>query len=305
MTARNLLLGLILLCGLPAAMARAEVRFENVIASDTLGRPVRYAIYLPPGYDEDSRDYPVLYLLHGGGTGQPADWFTLAGIDQMLDRLIGTGEIRPLIAVAPDGRRAGDSDIATYFLDDRDGESRWGTMFLEDFIPGVETRHRTLGGGDARALLGISMGGLAATVFQLRAPGAFAGTAAISAAFRTEAQVLGLSPDAYRSRYAGLLGADLEGDARLNEAWDALLPDTLVSETEPARFARVPRLYFDIGADDPFFEGTADLHVALRDAGIRHRFRVTEGGHDWPFWRASLDDALRHVNAVLTRDYGE
>jgi len=78
-----------------------------------------------------------------------------------------------------------------------------------------------------------------------------------------------------------------------------------VAQTNPARFSRVPRVYFDIGADDPFFEGTADLHVTLRNAGIRHRFQVSEGGHDWRFWRTLLEQALLHIDAVLTRGYGE
>ncbi|WP_172327404.1 esterase family protein [Mangrovicoccus sp. HB161399] len=288
-----------------APAARAEVRFDNVIASATLDRPVRYALYLPPGYGADSRDYPVLYLLHGGGTGQPSDWFTLAGIDHLLDRMIAAGEIRPLIAVAPDGRRDALNDVATYFLDDRDGGTRWETMFFADFIPAVETRHRAIGSGDARALLGISMGGVAAAVYQLRAPDSFAGAAALSSAFRTEGQLLALSPEGYESRYGGVLGSGLEGADRINSAWQALLPATLAAGAEAARFRRVPRLYFDIGADDPFFEATAALHVALRDAGVKHRFRVTEGGHDWPFWRGALESALRHVDAVLSRGYGE
>lgn len=285
--------------------ATAEVRFDNVVGSDTFGRPVNYALYLPPDYDESSRAYPVLYLLHGGGSGQPSDWFTLAGLDQILDRMIEEGEIRPLIAIAPDGRRDSANEIATYFLDDQNGETLWETMFFEDFMPAVEKRHRAIGGGEARALLGISMGGVAATVYQLREPTTFAGSAAISVAFRTEQQVLGLSPEAYRSRYAGVLGADLEGPDRLNENWTALLPETLVTATNTAYFQRIPRLYFDIGADDPFFEATADLHVTLRAAGIKHRFQVNEGGHDWVFWRQSLVGALLHVDAVLTRNYGE
>ncbi|WP_108260677.1 SH3 domain-containing protein [Mangrovicoccus ximenensis] len=137
------------------------------------------------------------------------------------------------------------------------------------------------------------------------APDRFAGAAALSAAFRTDAQLLSLSPEGYESRYGGVLGYGLEGGDRANAAWEALRPETLAAGTDAARFRRVPRLYFDIGADDPFFEGTAALHVALRDAGLRHRFRVTEGGHDWPFWRGALEEALRHADAVLTRGYGE
>ncbi|KIN74218.1 alpha/beta hydrolase [Sulfitobacter guttiformis] len=285
--------------------AMAEVRFDNALGSETLGRPVAYALYLPPGYDQDKRAYPVLYLLHGGGSGQPSDWFTLAGLDQTLDRMIRDGKIRPLIAIAPDGRRNSANDIATYFLDDHDGQVAWQTMFFEDFIPAVEKRHRAIGGGDARAILGISMGAVAATIYQMQEPNAFAGVSALSSAFRTEEQLLDLSTEGYQSRYAGIIGPDLKGKERLNVAWTELLPESLVDQTDKARFQRIPRLYFEIGSDDPFFEANADLHVVFRDAGIKHRFRVTEGGHDWNFWRTSLEEALLHIDAVLTRGYGE
>ncbi|MBT9383029.1 esterase family protein [Pseudooceanicola sp. CBS1P-1] len=285
--------------------AVAEVRTGLTLSSRTLGHRVAYDIYLPPGYDSDSRDYPVLYLLHGGGTGQPDDWFTLAGIDQLLDRMIGAGEIRPMIVVAPDGRRNVRNDVATYFLDDADGTSRWETMFFQDFVPAIEARYRAIGTGDTRALMGISMGGLAAVVYQLHHPDAVAGVAAYSAAFRTQAQLLGLSPEAYQLRYGGLLGPGLEGKDRVNDAWRALTPEALIAGTDRARFARVPRLWLMTGAEDPFFEGEAQLHVALRAAGIRDRFLVADGGHNWPFWRAHLAEGLRHINAVLTRDYGE
>lgn len=285
--------------------AHAEVRFDNVVGSQIMGRPVHFAVYLPPGYRQDARDYPVLYLLHGGGTGQPSDWFTLAGLDQILDRLIRSGQIRPLIAVAPDGRRDADNRIATYFLDDADGAMRWQSMFFQDFMPAIEQRYPVLPGGDNRALLGISMGAVAAITYHLDRPDAFAGASAISPAFRRDAQLLALSPQAYEARYGGVLGMGLEGQDRITADWDRLRPENLAAGTDQTRFARIPRLFIDLGADDPFFAGASDLHLALKDAGIRHRFRVQEGGHDWPYWRAALTDALRHIDAVLGRGYGE
>lgn len=285
--------------------AQAEVRMENVIASKVLGEPVRYAVYLPPDYRQDKREYPVLYLLHGGGTGLPADWFTLAGIDQLLDRLIKDGRIRPVIAVAPDGRRDADNIVATYFLDDADGTRRWETMFFDEFMPAIEQRYPIIPGGDNRAILGISMGALAAIVYQLQAPDEFAGTIALSPAFRRDEQLLALSPSGYEARYGGLLGTGLEGADRMTDDWEELRPESLVAEADMSRLGRIPRLLIDLGAEDPFFAGAADLHLALKGAGIRHRFRVQEGGHDWVFWRAALKEALLHADAVLTRDYGE
>lgn len=67
----------------------------------------------------------------------------------------------------------------------------------------------------------------------------------------------------------------------------------------------LPRLHLTLAADDPFFAGNAAVHLALNDAGIRHRFTVSEGRHDWVFWRQALPEALRHAGAVMTRQYGE
>ncbi|WP_022707593.1 alpha/beta hydrolase [Paracoccus zeaxanthinifaciens] len=285
-----------------SSAAGAEVRMQNVIGSEVLGRPVGYSLYLPPGYGTDKRDYPVVWLLHGGGTGQPSDWFTLAGIDQMLDALIASGTIRPLIAIAPDGRRDEANEIATYFLDDADGQVRWQTMFLTEMIPVIEARYPAIGTGEARAILGISMGGLAGIVHHLQNPGMFAGVAALSPAFRTDAQLLSLSDDAYRTRYAGVLGADLAADARLTKTWGDLAPGALIATASPSR---VPRILIDLGADDPFLEGATEMHLASRNAGLPGIFRVRTGGHDWPFWREALPDALIHLDALLTRGYGE
>ena len=296
---RLALLTLLMAIALPAA-PRAEVRMGESVFSPVLGRALSYDIYLPPGSEGGGRDYPVLYLLHGGGTGQPSDWFTLAGIDQVLDRLIAEGRIRPLIAVAPDGRRPDDGP-ASYFLDDADGAARWQTAFLEDVMPVVEARHPVL--PDRRAVMGLSMGGFAALVYRLDHPDLFAGAAALSPALRTDEQLMALSPDDYADRFATLLGPGLAGKARLTDRWNGFSPAAMASTA--SSLSRIPSIYVDTGSDDSFFEGTAQLHIALRDAGIRHRFRVSERGHDWPAWRAMLEGALLHVDAVLSRDYGE
>jgi len=288
-----------------AAERAGLVREGNVLASKLLGHPVNYALYLPPGYDADARRYPVLYLLHGAGDGQPADWFRMAGADVVLDRLILAGEIPPLIAVAPDGRRGSDDPRATYFLNDADGRYPWADMFLGELIPQVEGRYRTTGEAKTRGLMGISMGGFAATLYQLRHPDLFGGASALSAAFRTPEQFVAMKQEDYDLRFGGAFGPGLAGQARLNAAWESADILALLGRVEPARFARWPRLYLTLAADDPFFAGNAAVHLALKDAGISHRFTVSEGRHDWVFWRQAMPEALRHIGAVMTRQYGE
>ncbi|GHG33676.1 alpha/beta hydrolase [Paracoccus aerius] len=277
----------------------------KILQSRILGRVVGYSLYLPPGYRQHSRRYPVLYLLHGGADGQPADWFRMAGIDILLDRMIGDGLMPPCIAVAPDGRRPGGDPRATYFLDDADGSYRWRSMFLQEFIPKVEATHQAIGTMQMRALLGLSMGGHAAILNQLQRPDLFAGAAALSAALRTPPQLAEMDQQAFEQRFAGAYGPDLQGEARLNEAWRMSDIVEVAAQIDPTPFRRVPRLYLDLASGDPFFEGNAAAHVALDRAGILHRFRVSEGGHDWIFWRDALPSALEHVGRIFARQYGE
>lgn len=285
--------------------AWGEVRADNVVPSTILGQPVHYALYLPPGYQAESRSYPVVYLLHGGGDGAPTDWFELAGADGIFDRLIAAGDMPPFIAVAPDGRRDAANLLATYFLNDAEGSFRWEDMFIREFIPAIEGRYRALGTGRTRGLLGISMGGYAAIAYQFRYPELFAGISALSPAFRTEAQILALDQKGYDSRYGMAWGMGLEGRARLNAQYEKADMVRSLEALDVTPFKRQPRLYLDIGADDPFFAGTAAVHVAMKAKGVQHRFMVREGGHDWPYWTAGLPGATQHLGRMFRRGYGE
>ena len=80
-------------------------------------------VYLPAGYDA-SKQYNVLYLMHGGGENMNT-WLVendYSGNKKMVDNLIANGEINPLIIVTPTFYRPsdvpepdGDFDLTTIF----------------------------------------------------------------------------------------------------------------------------------------------------------------------------------------------
>ena len=108
----RLLTGLVLFSALGGPAGAVEGNLIDVVVhspslegnflGDSPDRDV--TIYLPPGYDEhpDAR-YAVLYLLHGY-TGSNRGWVddARARITPILDDLIGTGTIEPMIVVMPD-----------------------------------------------------------------------------------------------------------------------------------------------------------------------------------------------------------
>ena len=62
----------------------------------------RMFVYTPPGYHESTEEYPVLYLLHGGGGDEEA-WPTLGAAPTIMDNLINSGEAEPMIVVMTNG----------------------------------------------------------------------------------------------------------------------------------------------------------------------------------------------------------
>lgn len=139
-------------------------------------------VYLPAAYDENDKDkkYNVLYALHGvggnryewlGGGGKVDDRYVLCNI---IDNLIASGNIDPLIIVFPDGRSAHDWTDASF---NAQGTNLLGFYYFDyelryDLIPFIEGKYNTyadITNKDSeaiandrmhRALSGLSMGGM-------------------------------------------------------------------------------------------------------------------------------------------------
>ena len=99
-------LALVLLLGLArpliAQVAHGTVSEGLVIESKTLGKPVRYTIYLPPDYVDSHRFYPVVYLLHGYSDNDMG-WLQFGEANRLVDEGIANGSIPPMILLMPDG----------------------------------------------------------------------------------------------------------------------------------------------------------------------------------------------------------
>jgi len=132
-------------------------------------------VYLPPGYDSlaaRERRYPVVFVLAGyTGRGvmllQSSGWNE--GLDRRLDRLIGEGRVRPLIAVFPDCfTRWGGSQYV-----DSSATGRYETYLIDELVPWVDATFRTEPGPKHRAIAGKSSGGYGAMIQGMRHPEVF------------------------------------------------------------------------------------------------------------------------------------
>jgi enterochelin esterase-like enzyme len=145
------------------------VRLEldsRCLSGNLLGDPTRRTlpVYLPPGYDDEpSRRYPVGFYLAGFlGTGHSQlNWKPWAeGLPARLDRLIGEGQMGPMIVAFPDCFTAmgGSQYINSSYCGNYDD------YLNTELVPLVDASFRCAGGSEHRAVFGKSSGGFGALV---------------------------------------------------------------------------------------------------------------------------------------------
>ena len=145
------------------------------LAGNALGdphlRPVY--VYLPPEHGADpERRFPVVYFLTGfTGTGSMmlnlAAW--APNLPQRLEKLRAAGEADPMILVLPDCfTRFGGSQYL-----DSTATGRYETHLIEEVVPAIDERYRTLASREHRGVMGKSSGGYGALVQGMRHPEIF------------------------------------------------------------------------------------------------------------------------------------
>jgi hypothetical protein len=143
------------------AIHRLAVESE-VLKGNLLGDPTRRRVdvYVPAGHD--GRDLPLLVDLVGYTAGGPAhtNWKNYGeSVPERLDRLIGAGEMPPVVVAFPDcfTRLGGNQYI------DSAAMGPWATFLVGEMLPQVEERFGC-GGEGRRGVFGKSSGGYGAIV---------------------------------------------------------------------------------------------------------------------------------------------
>lgn len=129
----------------------------------------RAFVYTPPGYEnETSKRYPVLYLQHGWGEDETA-WTNQGRANLIMDNLIAEGRIQPFIIVMTYGMT---NEIRFGGLRDFDIKP-FQTVLLDELIPYVDAKFRTIADQQHRAMAGLSMGGMETRTITLNNPDVF------------------------------------------------------------------------------------------------------------------------------------
>ena len=224
------------------------VLHHHVYTSDAPEQPRSVVVYTPPGYFENpSRKYPTLYLLHGFGDDQTA-WTEVGRAHRIADNLIASGQAKEMLIVMPYGHPTG---LPYNQVPEGYGSQNDAAMVrdLDDtLIPWVQQHYRAASEKENRAIAGLSMGG-GHSIRTALATNDFAWVGAFSAAAPENAKLTELAKD---------LG---QFKSQLELFWIAC------------------------GEDDFLLQRNRDFVQQLKQAGVPHQYVESPGGHNWSVWR--------------------
>lgn len=181
--------------GCPQAGTVEELTYQTkAYGTDSRDLQKRALVYLPYGYDEN-RQYNILYLMHGTGDDENYWLLTNPQNKDMLDRMIASGSIDPLIVVTP-----------TFYTEDDCAEELDKLTFSfreelrNDLMVAVESRYSTYAESidsqgftasrDHRAFAGLSRGAVTTAHSALCGSLDYFSWFGLFSAFRTEESYL-------------------------------------------------------------------------------------------------------------------
>ncbi len=257
---------------------------DRVLESKILNQTTHYSIYLPPGYETSTLDYPVLYLLHGGGDNWK-DWLLKGQAAAIADKTINSGEAPAMIIVMPDG-------MQNWYNNNYDGTFRYEDYFFEELIPHIESTYRCRTEKSYRAISGLSMGGRGCLLYSLKHPDMFQACYGMSIGMFMEERAKRPGWDGgkwWGEKYFG----PLKKDGSLPDIWYE--NDTYTLAKNLPEDKRNDVIYAIELGDDEINRDQMEMVLTMKESQIPVEVRIIDGGHNWILWRKSLPNAMKFV----------
>lgn len=265
--------------------ANASTVDSLAIPSVVMNKNYKAAVVLPETYSKNKKNYPVLYLLHGGG-GHFRDWLSQTPDKMLVKNLADQYNI---IIVMPEGETFG------WYLDSPfDANSKFETYITKEVIQKIDDTYRTVKSNKGRVITGLSMGGHGAMYLSSRHPDLFCAAGTMSGAMDMNYTKFKVNEDFTKSlkdRFAKLLGTS-------DTSNEVFVKNSIVNMAETIKNNGMP-VIIDCGVDDFLIEVNRELHRRLVYNNTPHDYTERPGAHTWEYWQNSLPYHLLFFNKVL------
>ena len=240
--------------------------------SKLMNREMPYRVVLPDNYSNSNEKtfYPVIYLLHGL-TGHFDNWTDKTKLAEHAKKY-------NYIIVTPEGGDGWYTDSASVPAD------KYESYIIQELIPEVDKKFRTIADREHRVIAGLSMGGYGAVKFGLKYPEKFILVGSFSGALGIVAL-----PSKATSTFPSIKNVFGEDESPTRKNNDIF---RILRESTNEQIKALPFIYFDCGTEDFLFQSNRDFADLLIEKKIKHEFRQLPGGHTWTYWNAQVQEFL-------------
>jgi len=264
----KILFTVIFFFGILLAVKAAQIDTLYVY-SNSMNKKVPVVSVLPENY-MTSKKYPVVYMLHGY-SGSYRDSFVRDD-----SSAVKWADMLGLILIIPDGGFS-----SWYFDSPIDSTYRYETFVSKELIEYVDNSFSTISSPKGRAITGLSMGGHGALYLSFRHQDVFGAAGSMSGG-------VDIRPFPLNWDMSKRLGTQAE----YPENWERNTVINQVHLLTPKSLA----IIFDCGTEDFFYEANCKLHEKLSYMNIPHEFISRPGGHNWKYWRNSVNNHMIFFN---------
>ncbi|MFA6281139.1 MAG: 4-alpha-glucanotransferase, partial [Candidatus Omnitrophota bacterium] len=235
-------------------------------------------IYLPPQYNKDDRTqkYPAVYFQDG------YDYLNLGNAAVVLDNLINTKQIQPIIGVFVEPAHEENRNRVTEYTIN----NRYNKFFARELVAFIDTHYNTINDDPTKRLVvGYCFGGLISLYIALHNPSVFANVASQSACVSLHYRQIFTELAQLRSRPA-----------------QSKLFSVYMSAGKYSTQGRVNghKRMFNFLRDNKHFRDRL-----IKNGYEKIKYAELYDGHSWGCWRNELPDILRHFFAVPSASYNQ
>ena len=231
------------------------------VFSPSMNKNIKTCVIVPDNYKKSKKKFPVVYLLHGY-SGNYATWVkSFKEVSQQVDRY-------GFIAIGVDGNYS-----SWYFDSPIDPTFKYETYIIDELVPFIDKKYKTIASREGRAISGLSMGGHGSLYLSLKHQDVFGAAGSMSGG-------VDIRPFSEKWDIKNRLGAITD----FPENWEK---NTVVNLIELNQNNNL-KLIIDCGVDDFFIDVNRELHQKMLALKIDHDYIERPGKHNIDYWENSL-----------------